>query len=604
MLTLEQVFARARKQCLAVLLGGALVSAAPVWAQIANAENHASPKAMTPVSMPSMADRVEIGKPSDEPDDNQQKKPAAPPQRGNRDTQTQQGKSYGDADFVGEPINLNVVDADIRDVLNYITEQYGVNFVIDATVASAPPKISVNLNGVPWNVALKAILSANGLGIDVNGPILRVAKSDVLAKEAGAKRSDEQRILDSKPLFTEVIRLNYARAGKSLDAAISTAVYQGRDTSDGSTTAARGGTQRNSEGGILPIIQRRLSPRGSIEVEERSNTLIVTDIRESLEAVKQLVALLDRPEPQVEIEARIVVANRSFSRDLGIQLGALAIGPNGRGASGGTIGGNNGNSTLINPLGSPGPIGGSTANTILALTTGAIGTAQISVFLNAAEQKGQAKIIASPRVTAMNAKRAEILSGSQIPVVTPQAVQGGGVILTTEFKPVPLSLTVVPQITDAGTIILDLEARNDSVNRSVQGVTQIDTNVTKSTVLVPDGGTTVIGGVVSDAESESQNRTPGVSSIPLVGNLFKRKNVSRQTNEILFFITPRIYRPDYQGNPMPDAPKATGTRSNTIFQPVPLGNPATNTPVNPGSEGSKPAEDKKPAGEPIKPKDN
>jgi type IV pilus assembly protein PilQ len=215
------------------------------------------------------------------------------------------------------------------------------------------------------------------------------------------------------------------------------------------------------------------------------------------------------------------------------------------------------------------------------LTTGIFGTAQISAAITAAESRGQAKIVATPRVTALNNRPAQIESGQQIPVVTPQAgATGGAVLFTTTFVSVPLRLSVTPQISDAGTVVLRVTAENNSVNTAiaVNGTPGIDTQRMQTEVLVPDGGTTVIGGVLADNETELQNRTPGLGSIPILGNLFKRKLTTRQTNEILFFITPRIYRPDYSGRPT-SGTVSTGTRTATIPQPVPLGNPPSNTPT-------------------------
>lgn len=519
----------------------------------------------------------------------------------NNTPQSQQGQRYGQAGFVGEPINLNVVNADIRDILNYITEQYGVNFVIDSSVGPIP--VTVNVTDVPWNIALDAILRANRLGVDVNGNILRVATIEVLASETASQQKITDARLDNSILLTEFIRLNYARASGTLaQAAGPNSGFTGGSTSQGESTGGGGGGAQGSSGeqGILPIIARRLSRRGSVEVDGRSNTLIVTDVRENIDAIRQLVTLLDQPEPQVEIETRIVIANRNFSRDLGVQISALVIGRDGAAGSIATVpgsstagggGGGGGNTTGLRPGGVPvgvgleptRALGANLPNTVIGLTTGIIGTAQISALITAAENKGQAKIVATPRVTALNNRKAEISSGQQIPVVTPQTGAGGsgGVLLfTTTFVSVPLRLEVTPQITDAGTVILRVVAENNSINTAiaVNGTPGIDTQKMETEVLVPDGGTTVVGGVLADNESELQNRTPGLASIPVLGNLFKRKLVTRQTNEILFFITPRIYRPDFQGRPI-SGTVGTGTRSTTIVQPVPMGNPPSNTPT-------------------------
>ncbi|HEY0319414.1 MAG TPA: type IV pilus secretin PilQ [Pyrinomonadaceae bacterium] len=509
--------------------------------------------------------------------------------------QTNQGQQYGQSGFVGEPINLNVVNADIRDILNYITEQYGVNFVIDSSVAAVP--VTVNVTDVPWNFALDAILRANRLGIDVEGNILRVATSEVLASEASVQERIREAQLNNAPLVTEFIRLNYARASGTLaQAAGSTGGFSGGSTNESFSGGAGGdATGGGGDQGIMPIISRRLSRRGAVEVDGRSNTLIITDVKENIDAIRQLVTLLDQPEPQVEIETRIVIANRNFSRDLGVQLAAVAINASTGGVGsfktlpGATSGG-------LQPGGIPGGVGGTPQpatggatlganlpNTVIGLTTGIFGTAQISAAITAAETRGQAKIVATPRVTALNNRPAQIESGQQIPVVTPQSGgggTGGALVFTTTFVSIPLRLSVTPQISDAGTVVLRVTAENNSINQAiaVNGTPGIDTQRMQTEVLVPDGGTTVIGGVLADNESEIQNRTPGLGSIPVLGNLFKRKQTTRQTNEILFFITPRIYRPDYAGNRM-SGTVSTGTRTATIPQPVPLGNPPSNTPT-------------------------
>src|SRR5688572_14021691 len=216
------------------------------------------------------------------------------------DKQSEQGRQYGQPGFVGEPINLNVVNADVRDILNYITEQYGVNFVIDSSVSAVP--VTVNVQDVPWNVALDAVLKANRLGIEVSGNILRVATTDVLAKEAETQKVINDSRLDASPLVTEFIRLNYARASGTLaQAAGSTGAFSGGATNLSFSGGAGGdATGGSSDQGLLPIISRRLSRRGSIEVDGRSNTLIITDVKENIDAVRQLVAILDQPEPQVE----------------------------------------------------------------------------------------------------------------------------------------------------------------------------------------------------------------------------------------------------------------------------------------------------------------
>jgi type IV pilus assembly protein PilQ len=241
---------------------------------------------------------------------------------------------------------------------------------------------------------------------------------------------------------------------------------------------------------------------------------------------------------------------------------------------------------------------------VIGLTTGIFGTAQINMLITAGEQKGQAKLIATPRVTALNNQKAKIESKTQIPISTIQPGQGGGdPIVTTTYVDVPLKLEITPQITDVGTVVLDVVAENSSAGNAVGSAPPpISSQVMESQVTVPDGGTTVVGGVLFDDERESQDRTPGLSKIPVLGNLFKRKGVSRSTNEILFFITPRIYRPDYA----PTTGSSGVKPSATILQPVPLGNPASNSnnnePIAPTSNPMLPAVPvQQPAGSPQKP---
>lgn len=514
----------------------------------------------------------------------------------------QQGKMYGDPGFRGEPINLNVVNADIRDILNYITEQYGINFVIDKSVDKVP--VTVNVNEVPWNVALDSILQAQELGVQVNGSILRVAQAKNLAAEGEVRRQRQENQLDTSPLYTEFIRLNYAFGNGSLaqQSGGAGAFVGGVSSSSVGNTV---GSSSGNDQGILGIVKRRLSRRGAVEVDSRSNTLIITDVRENIDAIRQLVSLLDQPEPQVEIEARIVIATRSFSRDLGVALSALVLGPRGSGASGSTLpgsqvqsgsggtgGSGGGSGPGFVPNGIPNGIGAqpnnsllsSIPNTVIGLTTGIFGTAQISALITAGESKGQAKTIATPRVTTLNNRPAQIESGAQIPITTIQPGSGTGqaAVATTEYVNVPLRLAVTPQITDAGTVILNVVAENNTAQAG--GV--ISTQRMQTQVMVPDGGTTVVGGALLDSEREEQNRTPGLSKVPLLGNLFKRKGVFRDSQEILFFITPRVYRPDFEGNPT-SSKRGNGTNSTTLIQPVPLGNPSSNSetvPVVPANQ--------------------
>jgi len=287
------------------------------------------------------------------------------------------------------------------------------------------------------------------------------------------------------------VRLNYARASGTLaQAAGSTAGYSGGATS----TSFSGGSGGDATGGggdqgLLPIIKRRLSRRGAVEVDGRSNTLIITDVKENIEAIRQLVAILDQPEPQVEIEVRVIIAQRNFSRDLGAQMSLSVSNPlSGAIGSFSTLpqpslgGGNSGQqdgvaprnqdpirdatSRFLGPFQPNGNLSAASPNTVIGLTTGMFGTAQIGLLISAAENRGEAKTVATPRVTALNNRPAQIESGTQIPVQTTQAT-GGGTTVTTTFVSVPLRLSITPQITDAGTVVLRVTIENNTLNPAI-----------------------------------------------------------------------------------------------------------------------------------------
>lgn len=470
----------------------------------------------------------------------------APAQPKARQTQTAfNAEDYFKESFVGEPIKLDLKGADLRDVLRFISETYKVNFIVDGSVTANIP-VAVSLEQVPWNRALNALLKSNRLGVQAEGNILRVMAVSAIAEEDKQKADRLKAAQEAAPLITEIVRLNYAKAG---------GLQQGGGGGGGNNGSDP------SQSGLDKIITSRLSSRGKIEADPRTNQLIVTDIPENVSIIKGLIARLDVPEPQVEIEARIVVANRNFARDLGVQLGAVALNPS-RGAagalgtypnvispnlplnpqsgasgsgSGGSSGGNNGGlfGNITDNIRAAG------ANTVLGLTTGILGTSQLSLILSAQESKGNVKTIATPRITAQNNQKAQIVNGVQIPVQTES-----NNTVTVSYVTAALKLEITPQITNQGVVVLKVKTENNSVNTSIAKTIapSIDTQSAETMVTVPDGGTTIIGGINIDTEANSQERTPGVSRIPGLGELFKRRTVSRQSGEILFFITPRIYR--------------------------------------------------------------
>jgi type IV pilus assembly protein PilQ len=524
--------------------------------------------------------------------------PGAQPNQGSRQRAE---LAFCDPGYVGGLISFDLrAGVDIRDMLRFISQQYGVNFIVDKSVTSVP--VDIRVTDIPWNQVMESVLRANRLGAvcESNGRMIRIATLSAVKEEEEQRRQLAEEQAKQIPLVTKIIHLKYARALGALGASGAGASGRSNSGSGGGASGGNGGP-----GNLLSIVNSRLSPRGRIEMDARTNSLIITDLPEYAQVVEDMIARLDRPEPQVEIEARIVIASRNFLRDIGSELAAGALGSRGKaglfettpvqmvggglapggkdaagsgssgGSSGGTGGGSTGGTTQNKGLG-PNLVGpfatdalrGGAANTVLSLTTGLIGTSIISAALSASETKGQARTIASPRITTTDNKTAEIINGVQIPV---QTVSNN--TITTTFVTAALRLEITPQIIEEkGEVLMHVVAENNTVNFTLagqfnNGTPGIDTQSAESTVLVQDGGTTVMGGINVDTEGNTVNRTPGLSRVPVLGELFKHKSTRREANEILFFITPRIVRPDgmigprvpqrssVEGMPNPNAPQ-------------------------------------------------
>jgi type IV pilus assembly protein PilQ len=477
------------------------------------------------------------------------------------------GAQFGDPNFQGDPISLDITGIDLSDILRFVSDNYDVNFVLDKSVQKVP--VTIKVNQVPWTQVIESIFRANQLAYRREGMIVRVATVEALTKEEQAKRLQKLEEILNSPTITEYFKIKYER----IDA---NSVQQQTATTTTTGRAAEQGLGGSFAGiGLVGIIQQTLSASGRIAINPRTNTLIITDIPSFLERARDLITKLDVPEPQVEIEARIVFASRNFARDIGVQLFTGVLSRRGRGAvfstspgtfldtsapgngGSGSSGGIAPDTFLIGPV-AAGGIGGG-GSSVLSLTTGPIGTAFLSSAITANEQKGVAKSIASPRVTVQNNQTARIVSGTKIPFVTATAV-GNGVAQTVTFQEANTSLEIIPQITSEGTIMLTITVTNDAPSQAINGFTSVNTRTAQTRVLVPDGGTTIIGGVMNDQESNTVFRTPGISSLPLLGNLFKRRELSRTTGELLFFITPRIYRGENLttgGEPVNPAPATT-----------------------------------------------
>jgi type IV pilus assembly protein PilQ len=449
---------------------------------------------------------------------------AAPPE------QTNVGTACGVTGYLGTPISLDFKDGDLQDIFRLFSDISGLNVVVNPGVTG---KVTLKLNEVPWGRALELILKTNGLGCVLEDNVIRIARLTDLQKE----ESDRRKLAEEKALAGDLIdfsrRISYAKA--------------------------------NTLSGVLKQAGA-LSARGQINVDERTNTIIIRDLPTFVEKAKLLIADLDTATPQVEIEARIVVTTRNFTRDLGIQWG---FGAEATPRLGNTTGQAFPNSIVLNGGGVPsnlglpannlGPGGLSSAagigsagrgyavnlpasafNSAIGISMGNIlGSFNLDVALTALERQGRGRLLSTPKVTTQNNQAAEIKQGVQIPI---QTLANNTV--SVQFKDAVLTLRVTPQITDAGTVILNLEVENNSADfaNRVNGIPPINTQSAKTIVLVKDGQTAVVGGIYQSTETTTQNQTPFFSKIPILGYLFRQKAVDSRNNELLLFITPRIVK--------------------------------------------------------------
>jgi type IV pilus secretin PilQ/predicted competence protein len=416
--------------------------------------------------------------------------PAAP-QSGAQNVETPQAR------FTGHPVSLDFQGADLRSVLRTFSEISGLNLVIDPSIQGS---VDVSLRDVPWDQALDIILKANRLGYVVDGTIVRVAPLTVLSEEEGQRRKlqDEQALAGELRVMTR--SLSYARA-EDLKALL--------------TATA-------------------LSQRGSIQTDPRTNTIIINDLAERLERAGSLITALDVPQPQVEIEARIVQTSRSFASSLGVRWG---IGGRATPALGNSL-----PLAFPNSVAATGNVGldVAAAPSAATLALGSInGALNLDVALSALERSGQGRILSTPRVSTQNNVEAEITQGIQIPI---QTVANNTV--TVSFRDAALTLKVTPQITASSTVIMRIQVANESpdFSRQVNGIPPIDTQRAVTQVLVSDGETTVIGGIYVSREQATQDRTPALYRLPLLGWLFKRNITEDESRELLIFITPKIAR--------------------------------------------------------------
>lgn len=413
--------------------------------------------------------------------------------------------------YTGEPFGMNFKDLDLKDFFRLIHEISGLNVVLDPSVKGS---VTIVLDDVPWDQALAIVLENNGLACTLQGNVLRIATLDTMKTEAEQRRAQQDAQALAVPKQTITRYLSY---GHAKDAAT--------------------------------VVKKFLSARGDIVADDRSNALIIEDIPSVLPKVEELIRMLDRKTPEVEIEARVVASTRTFARDIGTQLG-VSYGT-GHSAVGGatnpspidisnlvprfiTAPGDNKSIPLFSNLGANAPTSG------IQFTTATNGF-RLDFILTMAENRGLLKILSRPHIVTQNNISALIRQGSRIPVVT-QAQLGGPPTVT--YVDAFLRMTVVPQITADNTIFLSVDVENTVPDFSRVSGSQLNptlnTQQATTQVLVSDGGTVVIGGVIQTQNSVAISQVPLLGSIPLLGNLFKHSLVNTSTAELIFFITPKI----------------------------------------------------------------
>ncbi len=418
--------------------------------------------------------------------------------------------------YTGEPISVNLKDVDLKDFFRLIHEISGLNVVLDPQVHGS---LTIVLDDVPWDQALDIVLKNNDLSRQLEGNVLRIATVDTLKKEAENRRAQIEAEALAVDKVTITRFLSYAHS---------------KD--------------------VVPTIKKFLSQRGDVVSDDRTNALIISDIPAVLPQVDRLIQQMDRKTQEVEIEARVVAATRSFARDIGTQLGfGWGNGPTAIGGvqAVGTTPTTVGNGLVPNPLYIIS--GGGTTGTQIPLfsnlgltqpTSGiqfsnATNNMRIDFLLSMAESRGLLKILSRPRVVTQNNIQAVVKQGVRVPIVT-QAQLGGPPTVT--YVDAFLRLTVTPQITSEGTIFLNVDVENTTPDfgHTIQGNPTLITQQATTQVLVTDGGTVVIGGVIQTQNSLNISQVPLLGDIPYLGNLFKHRSVSTANQELIFFITPRI----------------------------------------------------------------
>ncbi|OLE45775.1 MAG: hypothetical protein AUG46_11820 [Acidobacteria bacterium 13_1_20CM_3_58_11] len=411
--------------------------------------------------------------------------------------------------YTGEPISVNLKDVDLKDFFRLIHEISGLNVVLDPAVKGS---LTIVLDEVPWDQALDIVMQNNSLDKQLNGNVLRIATRSTLKNEAETLRDLEKAQAEAIAPVTVTRVLSYAKAAS-----------------------------------MAPTLKKFLSSRGDILFDDRSNQVIIRDIPSVIPVLDNLIRQLDRKSQQVEIEARVVSASRSFALDIGTQLGFAGQTTSGRSIMGGdsSVGTSSVTST-------PPPFLTSAGTSSLPLNTNLSAGAPTSglflghrspnfavdFFITAAEAKGVGKLLSKPKITTQNNEKATVKQGTKIPIQT--TINN---TISVQFIDAVLKLEVTPQITAEGTVFMDVLVENTQIDTGiprVSGIPALNTESAETKVTVADGGTVVIGGIIISSQRTDIQQVPLVGSLPLIGHLFKRTSVTTTSQELMFFLTPRI----------------------------------------------------------------
>lgn len=481
--------------------------------------------------------------------------------------------------YVGEKLSLNFQDIDIRSVLQILADFTKLNVVAADNVQG---KVTLQMNDVPWDQALDLILKSKGLSKRTNGSVILVAPTADINKIEAEELETKQIVEELEPLKTEYIQISYAKAenfrllitgsstgsidGCAMPKSEANSALGGGSSSSMSNSVSNssasmnpgqlntgglgdtgfGGRSRNNRGGNGAQDQYRLlSNRGSAVVDGRTNTLIIKDTADKIVEIRKLIDLLDKPVKQVMIEARIVLANNDFAKELGVRFGGGKVANVGSGKTfglggSGTRGNADGSVTINDKLVDFGATGTAIASNFppaaLGMTLARGADYVLNLELSALQNNGDAEILSNPRVMTSDRCKALITQGQQIPYVTPQTAQTPP---TVTFQDATLQLEVIPQITPSGSVIMNLKIKKDEAREGVSNP-PINKREINTTVTVGDGETVVLGGVFENDKSKSSDSIPFLSDLPGIGPLFTHKTNIDKKRELLIFVTPKI----------------------------------------------------------------